>query len=97
MGRFVSERWLAIGSALSGLGGTSAVGYWIYVMKAPSERFWSLPGYIGVVILVLGFVTLLVGFFAPTSPSGPFQSQRAGDASTNVQAGGDIHIGSPDA
>jgi hypothetical protein len=93
------DRWLAAGGALTGVGAALGVGYWIYGIQAsPHISFWHLPGYIAVVLLVLGVVALAVGFFggAPGSPPTIQQRQRAGDNSIQIQSGHDTKIGRDD-
>ncbi|HEY8303845.1 MAG TPA: NACHT domain-containing protein [Solirubrobacteraceae bacterium] len=68
MKRLTADRWLALGTALTGIGGTLTAGYWIYVLQAsPAGGFWQLPGYLGIAVLTVGFVALLAGFFAPSA------------------------------
>lgn len=93
MRRFTSDRWLAVGTALSGIGAVAVVGYWIYVLSGSHRTFWHLPGVISGAVLIVGVVMLGVGFFSPGDSGGNYQSQRAGDRSTNVQIGGDVRIG----
>jgi hypothetical protein len=93
MRRRSDHRWLALGTAATGLGGTAAVAYWIYTLQAASNpSYWNAPGIASLAVLVLGIVLLLVGFFAPNDDDGAKQTQRGGGGSTNLQAGGDIRI-----
>ena len=79
-----------------GVGGSGVGGYYIYVVSGPGREFWHLPGYVSVGVLVGGLAMLLIGLAGPQSRPGDGQRQRGGDASTNLQAGGDIHINAED-
>jgi hypothetical protein len=91
-----ADRWLALGAMLMSVGAALSVGYWIYGLQAsPKVSFWHLPGYIGGVLLVLGLIVLVIGFFGRVEDSrlgGIQQTQRTGDHSVNIQAGRDIMI-----
>jgi hypothetical protein len=93
MGRFTADRWLGAGTGFSGVGVAGVVGYGIFVISGSHRSFWHWPGYISVVILGVGMVMLVVGFFAPGRGGAIHQSQCAGERSTNVQVGGDVRIG----
>jgi hypothetical protein len=90
-----SGRWLAMGSALLGVGALLAVSWLVYGRQSHTA-FWSWPGTAGVVLAGVGFVALVVGFVMPKEEgqvSGQ-QHQHGGDRSMNLQAGRDIKIGS---
>jgi hypothetical protein len=90
----LSGRWLAIGSAVLGVGALLAVSWLIYAVQSKTS-FWSWPGITGVAIAGGGFVALVVGFVMPKDEEQvPVQQNlRAGPHTTNYQAGRDIKLG----
>jgi hypothetical protein len=89
-----SGRWLAVGSAILGVGALLAVSWLIYAIQSKTS-FWSWPGATGVVVGAVGLVALIVGFMMPKDEEqAPAQQrQRAGSHSVNLQAGRDIRLG----
>lgn len=89
-----SGRWLAVGSAVLGVGALLAVSWLIYAIQSRTS-FWTWPGVTGVAVAAVGFVVLAVGFVMPTDEERvPVQQTlHAGPRSTNVQAGRDINFG----
>jgi hypothetical protein len=97
MSMLSSDRWLTLGSAITGVGATVSVGYWIYTLQAPGHpSFWELPGIASIILIVTGLSLLLIGFFAPTPTDPPRQHQQGDEGSTNLQAGRDIRISRDD-
>jgi hypothetical protein len=91
------ERWLAVGATFVTAGAGGAAVYWVYGRQAsPHVGFWHLPGYVSGGVLALGLVALVIGFFGRGGRRDGHgdQHQQGGDGSTNLQAGGDIRIGS---
>lgn len=87
----MSARWLAVGTAVTGLGGLLAVSWLIFVSQE-TESYWHWPGILGLVLTGLGAVGLVVGFFVRDDKDGPRQEQHGGSNSVNLQAGRDITI-----
>lgn len=89
-----SGRWLAVGSAVLGVGALLVVSWLVYAIQSKTS-FWSWPGTAGVIIAGVGFVALLVGFVMPENEeqASSQQHQRAGSHSVNIQAGRDIKLG----
>jgi hypothetical protein len=87
------DRLVAAGGAIAGMGGSAVVGYFIYVESGANRNFWTLPGIVSVVVVVVGLVLLLAGLMAPAGREPPRQMQTAGDRSTNLQARRDVRIG----
>lgn len=83
---------MTVGAAITGLGGTAAVAFWIYTLES-KRSFFSAPGWVSLGVLALGLALLAVGLSRSRRDGGPRQHQRGGDSSTNVQAGRDIRIG----
>ncbi len=59
-----SGRWLAVGSAVLGVGALLAISWLVYV-RQNHLGFWSWPGTTGVVVGVLGTLILVVGLVIP--------------------------------
>ena len=89
-----SGRWLAVGSAILGVGALLAVSWLIDAFQSKTS-FWSWPGIAGMVVAGVGFVALIIGFVMPKDEerAAAQQSQHAGSHSTNLQAGRDIRLG----
>ena len=87
----MSARWLAVGSALFGMGGLLAVG-WLIFVRQEHETYWSWPGVAGLVLIGVGLVGLVAGLLVPDRDDGPHQEQHGGSHSVNLQAGRDITI-----
>jgi hypothetical protein len=89
-----SGRWLAVGSAILGVGALLAVSWLIYAIQG-NDNFWSWPGITGVAVATVGLVALAVGFVMPKDEerAAAQQSLHAGSHSTNLQAGRDIKLG----
>jgi hypothetical protein len=89
-----SGRWLALGSAILGVGGLLVVSWLVYAIQSKTS-FWSWPGIVGVTVAGIGFVALGVGFVLPKDEehASRQQRQRAGSHSVNLQAGRDIKLG----
>jgi hypothetical protein len=86
-----SSRWLAVGSAVLGVGALLAISWLVYVEQAHTS-FWSWPGTAGIIIGSFGVLMLLVGFVMPSDDSPIHQVQRGGNKSVNLQAGRDLHL-----
>jgi glucose uptake protein GlcU len=88
------DRWLAVGGAIFGAGALLVISWLIYAFQSKAN-FWSWPGVIEVIIGVVGFVALIVGFMMPKDEkrAAAQQSLHAGSYSTNLQAGRDIKLG----
>jgi hypothetical protein len=89
-----SGRWLAMGSALLGVGALLAVTWLVYSLQS-HVAFWGWPGTVGVIVAGVGFVVLVTGFVMPKEDgqASVQQRQRGGNRSINLQAGHDIKIG----
>jgi peptidoglycan/LPS O-acetylase OafA/YrhL len=88
-----SGRWLAVGSAILGVGALLAISWLVYALQSETG-FWSWPGIAGVSVAGIGLVALVVGMVMPDEQSAsPSQHQRAGSHSINLQAGRDIKLG----
>lgn len=81
------DRWLAVGTAVLGVGALLAVSWLVYA-KQNDTSFWSWPGTAGVVIGGVGFVMLIVGFVMPKEKQPTQQIQRPGyrDGGQEIQA-----------
>lgn len=86
-----SDRIVATGGVVAGLGGALGVGYYIYSLEA-GQSFWSWPGVVGLVATGIGLLLLVVGLSRRDTHAAT-QRQRGGKGSTNYQAGGDMTIG----
>ena len=88
-----SGRWLAVGSAILGVGALLVVSWLIYVIQSKTS-FWSWPGITGVAVATVGFVVLTVGFVMPKDEerARAQQTLHAGSHSMNLQAGRDIKL-----
>lgn len=88
-----SGRWLAVGSAVLGVGALLAVSWLIYAIPNKSS-FWSWPGIAGLAVGAVGLVALVIGFVMPKDEEQPpvKQHQSAGSNSVNLQAGRDIKL-----
>lgn len=92
-----NEKLMQLGGALSGLGGTAAVAYWVYTLETEHQQsFWNLPGIAGLIVTIIGLLMLVIGFMGREGASQPAQNQNSGNVSRNYQAGGDINIGKVD-
>jgi peptidoglycan/LPS O-acetylase OafA/YrhL len=89
-----ADRWMAVGSAILGVGALLAISWLIYAIQSKTN-FWAWPGIIGVAIAAAGFVPLVVGFMMPRDEDRATAQQtlRSGPHSTNLQAGHDIRLG----
>ena len=95
-----ADRLLQFGGALFAVGGGAVVAYDILARQdGDPSSFWSPFSVVGVVLLAIGLVGMLIGFFWKTDKSGRGQKtrvirqrQRGGSNSTNVQVGGDFSI-----
>lgn len=85
-------RVMTLGACLAGIGATATVGYWIHTLDA-NTRFFTVAGFVSVGVLAGGLALTLVGLLVRERPEGLSQAQRAGDDSTNIQAGRDVQIG----
>lgn len=86
-----SDRLVAAGGVVAGLGGALGAAYYIYSLEA-GESFWAWPGVVAVGVTGIGLIVLLGGLIRRDTPA-PGQQQRGGKGSTNYQAGGDMTIG----
>lgn len=88
------DRWLAVGSAILGVGALLAVSWLIYAIQSKTN-FWEWPGLAGVAIAAVGFAALVVGFVMPKDEERAIAQQtlHAGSHSTNFQAARDIKLG----
>ena len=59
-----SGRWLAVGSAILGVGALLAISWFIYATQNRAH-FWSWPGTTGVAVAAAGFIALVVAFMMP--------------------------------
>ena len=89
-----SSRWIAVGSALLGVGVLIAVSWLVYVRQA-HEGFWSWLGTAGVIVAGVGLVMLITGFLMPKDNEMETvrQVQIGGSNSRNIQAGRNIKFG----
>jgi hypothetical protein len=87
------EGLMQVGAVLCGLGGSLAIGYFIYTQEQDVD-FWSWPGMLGLAITLIGIVALIIGLrdSRPTDRTQVNQHQKGGKLSTNHQAGRDIVI-----
>ncbi len=64
MKRVTPAGWLALGAVLVGGGFTVGVAYWIFTLEdSGGPDFWEAPGFLSVVLLGIGALTLGVGLF----------------------------------
>ncbi|WP_344071101.1 hypothetical protein [Microbacterium sediminicola] len=103
----VAKRLVILGEISLGLGGTLAIGYYIYALEA-EELFWTWPGFIAISITAAGVVALTIGLSireprqANDHPAGAKKSggashtnfQAGGANSRNYQASGDMYLNS---
>lgn len=87
------EKRVAAGGAIAGIGGAAVISYFVYAASGSNRDFWTMPGIISVVVLVLGLLLLISGLFGRDRSEPPRQVQRGGDHSAHLQAGRDITIG----
>jgi hypothetical protein len=85
-----SDRFMAAGGVVAGLGGALGVGYFIYSIES-NESFWAWPGWVSIVVTLTGLTSVVLGLFRRDDRL-PAQTQRVGRNSTNYQAGRDINI-----
>lgn len=86
-----SSRWLAVGSAVLGVGALLAISWLVYAWQS-HVSFWAWPGTVGVVIGGSGVLMLVAGLIIPDDESSVRQIQQGGIDSVNIQAGRDVNL-----
>jgi glucose uptake protein GlcU len=84
-----SEKCVAIGTLVSGLGGALLVAYFIYSLES-TVSFWTWPGLLAIILTSVGLLIIVVGALIPNNEA--TQRQAGGRNARNMQAGRDIVI-----
>jgi hypothetical protein len=90
--RITSAKLLAVGTTVVLVGAAVAVAIW----QTNLHGFSRLPGFwAAVAVFAVGAILMLVGVLKrDVAHAAPQLGQRAGDDSTQYQAGRDLHLGS---